>query len=59
MNKAKYRGIPCFFDLETSEIKGQNKFYDLLLDCVIWIDVHVFQVEGFPVLVEENQDNLE
>ena len=54
MKRAKYRGIPCFFNLETGDIKGQNKFYDLLLDFMIWLDVHVFEVDGFPVLVEKD-----
>lgn len=53
MKKATYRSIPCFFNTETGDIKGQNKFYDLMLDIMIWLDVNVFEVDGFPVFVEK------
>lgn len=57
MKKAYYRRIPCFFNAETGDIKGRNFFYDALLDIIIWLDVHVFQVEGFPVFEEEERQN--
>jgi hypothetical protein len=53
MKKAKYRGIPCYFNIFTCEIEGRNWFYDLLLDLNIWIDVNIVGVEGFPIIIEE------
>lgn len=52
MSKAKYRNIPCYYDIDTGDIKGRSIFYDLLLDCMIWIDINLFEVEEFPIWVE-------
>lgn len=52
MRRALYRKIPCYFDKETNEIIGRNKFYDILLDIVIWFDLNILQVEEFPIWIE-------
>jgi len=54
---AYYRRIPCFFNENTSELTGRNKFYSFLLDCMIWIDIHVFNEEGFPIWVEQESED--
>ena len=51
--KAKYAGIPCYFNLETSEIAGRNVFYNILIDIILWIDVNVACVDCFKVDIEE------
>lgn len=53
MKKAFYRGIPCYFDIMTSEIKGRDFITDVLLQIMIWMDVNVFQVDGFPIEIED------
>lgn len=51
--KARYRGIPIFFNEENNEVKGRNWLYDLLLSINIWFDVEIVGVEGFPIYIEE------
>ena len=55
--KAHYRSIPAWFDEENNEIFGRNWFCDILIDINIWLDVNVFQVEDFPIYIEEEQNN--
>ncbi len=52
--KAYYRKIPAYFNLETSELRGRNKIYDILISINIWIDCNIIQVEEFPILIEED-----
>jgi hypothetical protein len=54
MKKAYYRGIPCYFDLDTSELVGRNWFYDILVDINIWIDLYIVDVEFFPIEIEDD-----
>ena len=53
MKKARYRGIPAYFNLETNEIQGRNWIYDILIEINIWIDVNIVEIEEFPILIEE------
>ena len=53
IRNARYRGIPCWFDLETEELIGKNWFYDFLVDINVWLDINVFDVEEFPIWIEE------
>jgi hypothetical protein len=55
MKKAYYRRIPAYFDPETNEIMGRNKFYDILIDINIWIDFQILNLEELPVWIEENK----
>ena len=55
MKKARYRGIPAYFDVFTGELKGRNWFYDLLIDVNVWLDVNIFLVEEFPIWIEEDE----
>ncbi len=54
MKKAKYRGIPAYFDINTMELIGRNWFYDLLIDVNVWIDVNIVGVEAFPIEIEDD-----
>lgn len=44
--KAKYMGVPIFYDTDSGEIEGRNSFYDILLGIVIPIDLFVIWVAG-------------
>lgn len=58
MKKAYYRRIPCYFNEETNEIIGRNKFYDILIDINIWFDYEILNLEELPVWIEEdNKEN--
>lgn len=59
IRNAHYRKIPCYFDDETNEIIGRNWIYDLLVDLNIWLDINVFDVEEFPILVECTNEEVE
>ena len=54
---ARYRGIPCRYDNVSEEIEGNNWFYDILIEIMIWIDININQIEEFPIWVEV--DDLE
>lgn len=61
MKKAHYNGVPCYYDEETGELEGRNKFYDILVDIHLWFDINVFEVDSFEIWVdveEENDDKL-
>lgn len=53
MKNAKYRGIPCLFDENTGEMKDINLFYSFLIDIAMWIDINIFEVEEFPIWIED------
>lgn len=47
---AKFYGIPCYFNDDTSELVGRNKLFELLLDGAIWIEARFPSSEyGFPI----------
>jgi len=50
MKKARYHGIPCWFNPVTNEIIGRTLFYDLLIDLVLSIDQ--FFCDEFKVTIE-------
>ncbi len=56
MKKAFYRGIPCYFNPDFGIIEGRNWITDRLLSVMIWIDINVFEVDEFPILIEEDND---
>ena len=56
IKKAKYRGIPAYFDLDTNEIQGRTFLYDILISVNIWIDVHIVGVEEFPIEIKVDDD---
>ena len=51
--KARYAGIPIFYNSYTQEIEGRNQFYEFLVDIIIWIDVNIFGFQGFKIDIEE------
>lgn len=53
--KAYYRKIPAYFNEETLELRGRNKFYDWLISINIWFDVNILRLDGFPILVEKTE----
>lgn len=53
--KAYYRGIPAYFNLLTSDLEGRNWLYDVLIDINVWIDIHIVEVETFPILIEDDE----
>lgn len=53
--KAYYHGVPCMFNEVTKEIYGRNWFYDILVQLNIWLDVNVFEVEGFEIYIEKDE----
>lgn len=55
--KAKYRGIPCWLDTVTDELTGRNRFYDILVDIVLWFDINVLALKELRIWVEV--DDLE
>lgn len=52
MKKAYYRLIPVYFDPITEEIRGRNWLYDQFLAFAIWFDIHIVEVEYFPIHIE-------
>ena len=53
MKKARYRGIPCYFDESSGDLEGRNLFYDILVHINVWIDVNIACVESFEIEIEE------
>lgn len=49
---AKYRGIPCYFNVINNEIIGKNFFYEFLINIIIWFDINIFMVSEFPIWIE-------
>jgi len=37
--------IPVYFNVETNEIRGANKFYNLLLNIYFWIEIKLGEYE--------------
>jgi len=54
---AKYRGIPCWFDESTNEIKGKNWLFDKLIEVNVWFDFEVLQIEELPIWVDIDDDD--
>jgi len=52
---AKYRGIPCRFNLTRDELYTDNKFYSVLINVMIWVDVNILFTKEFPILIK-NED---
>lgn len=60
IRRAYYRKIPAYFDMNDNAIVGRNWFYDLLIQANLWFDTYIVQVEEYPVLIEEtNEDESE
>lgn len=55
MKKARYRGIPCFFNPDTYEIMGRTWFYDKLINLLMWIDIEILGVEEFKIWMEDEK----
>lgn len=56
MKKAYYRRIPAYYNEETNELRGRNWFYDKLIDINIWIDINIIELDGFPIIVEDDKE---
>ena len=54
MKRAKYRGIPCYYDKFTNELETDNWIYDKLIDLNIWFDFEILQLEELPIWVEQD-----
>lgn len=52
MKNATYRGIPCWYNPVNDQLKGKNKFYELLIRLNIWFDCNIFDVDEFPLWIE-------
>ena len=54
--KARYWGIPIYFDPQTNELKGRNALCDFLLDMAVWLDANVvmpfFGIDDFAIEIE-------
>lgn len=53
MKKARYFGIPCYFNPETTDLRGRNKFYSFLLEIALWVDINIIGVEGFVIHIKD------
>lgn len=53
--KAYYRQIPAYFNMQTNDIEGRNWLYDKLIDINLWIDIYIVGVDGFPIVVEDDE----
>jgi hypothetical protein len=58
IRKAYYRRIPCYFDVLTNELKGRNKFYDILVELNIWFDLTILQLEELPIWIEIDDNEV-
>jgi hypothetical protein len=55
MLKAKYSGIPTYFDPMTNKLVGRNWFYNILLEIILWLDVNIFKVDTFKIDIEDKR----
>ena len=55
MKKAYYRRIPCYFNGQTNELVGRNRFYDILIDINIWFDFEILQLDELPIWIEDDE----
>lgn len=46
---AELYGFRCYYNVDTSELKGTNWFNDKMIDLFTWIAINVFDHEGFNV----------
>ena len=48
---ARYAGIPCWLNFADNELIGQNWFYDKILSVILFIDINLFLVDGFRIVI--------
>lgn len=53
--KAKYRGIPCYYNEETEELGGRNWFYDILVSINIFLDYEIFLLDELPIWIDVDE----
>ncbi|RZK27107.1 MAG: hypothetical protein EOO43_00660 [Flavobacterium sp.] len=51
---AKFYGIPCYFNENTMDVKGTNKFYDFLIDARLLVEDHFPSDSGFRIELIKN-----
>ena len=64
--KAKFYGIPCYFEPEENKLYGRIKIFDYAISLMTFIHCgfsfvsEIFTGEGldFPILIEGGQDDL-
>ena len=52
---SSYRGIPCWYNPITDEIKGKNWFYDQLVSIFSWFDLNVLSLDAIPLWVDVDE----
>ena len=52
---SSYRGIPCWYNPITDEIKGKNWFYDQLVSIFSWFDLNVLALDAIPLWVDVDE----
>jgi hypothetical protein len=55
-SKAKYWGIPIYFNNETNEMIGRSALSEMLSDIFIWIDVNIVICEGFKIILIKEKE---
>lgn len=53
MIKARYNGIPVWLDEEDYTIQGRNRFAQILVNIMLFIDVRVLGFDWVDVTIEE------
>jgi|APSaa5957512576_1039674.scaffolds.fasta_scaffold15140_2 hypothetical protein len=55
MKNAHYRGIPCYYDINSGDLQGRNWYWDILVEIVVWWDVEIIEVDSFPIWIDEDR----
>lgn len=50
---AELYGFKCYYNINTSAVKGTNWFNDLMIDTFIWLDLAFFDNEYFKIKLLE------
>lgn len=55
--KAVLWSVPIYYNEETDEVEGRNFLYGFVLDFVVFWQVEIMCVEGFPILITEEEED--
>jgi hypothetical protein len=53
--RAKYRGIPCWYNEQTDELRTNNWLYGVLVNINLWVDFQLLGLEKLPIWIIEDE----
>jgi len=53
MKRARYKGIPCYFDKANQVLEHKNVFYGLIISVLIFFDKWILIRDNAGIYIEE------